>query len=338
MINVRVLKDWKGTVQVPAAGTVAALAAALAAGGAFGVDGDAAAHHVIARGRRLNLAGSDASTALAEAGIADGTAVMLVRRKDASASGGNGAAPSVHGVVAGADPPELTRMRRIEVIEAAARAVSERLGMGGVGGGRGAMRLEDQDGRAVAMDPADRKAFALGCLIYARGRQLLDACSQSLLCVAHSQPAQAGADVRMETEQEAAESAAVAVAPTTASSSLSATDADATSLEEALELFQISEGAFELLSPKWVSATDNVALCLLDSVWATLLLHSRDGRLANHNAPNHKTEDKAKTELGKAQARLGRAKGMLCGLYGVEMGRIAMREDAGAQKAVRPTE
>ena len=78
MIAVKVLKDWKGEVLVDGSATLQAL---LDAVGAMPAGVPAAdVESLIVKGRKL-VVGEHASSSLAALGIADRTAVMLVRRR-----------------------------------------------------------------------------------------------------------------------------------------------------------------------------------------------------------------------------------------------------------------
>uniref|UniRef100_A0A7S0NWI6 UBA domain-containing protein n=1 Tax=Calcidiscus leptoporus TaxID=127549 RepID=A0A7S0NWI6_9EUKA len=78
----------------------------------------------------------------------------------------------------------------------------------------------------------------------------------------------------------------------------------------------------ECCEGRWLTISDNYALLLLDAVWATLLLHSCDGSLAQLSKQR------------EASARMDKARSLLQALHGPDWQRLAMREDTGAQRAI----
>ena len=156
MMTVRFLKDWKGSVSVRAAGTVADLVAALCCEAAL-ADGDDVVLMIV-RGRRFNPAAL-ADSSLASIGVADGGSVMLLLRS-----------PEQRAAVAVADE----RMSRLHEVETAAAAMAERVGLGPVDGRGFDLTITNQAGAVIELPESGRRAFALGALLHAKGRALLD--------------------------------------------------------------------------------------------------------------------------------------------------------------------
>jgi len=275
-ITIKFLKAWKGEVAVAPGASLAELLGALKMASSIE---PASCATMIARGKKIDLTATDGASPIETLGLAHNTSVMLV----------------LH------DPQVLhmqeqeRRLQRLAEVESAARLLSERAGDGSSGF---EMSLTNQDGSAISMPEADRKALSLGMMLHAKGRTLLERSSQSML--AQQQQSEGG---------QAMEAAAAGEAGT---------------LQEAVQLFEAAEHAMDVADRKWLELSDNMALLLLDVVWASLLLSSRqpDAALSEPAAQ------------AAAAARLERAKGLLQRLHGPQMERLAGRSDAGQQRAV----
>ena len=272
-ITIKFLKAWKGEVAVAPGASLAELLSALKMASSIEPASCAA---MIARGKKIDLAATDSASPIETFGLAHNTSVMLV----------------LH------DPQMLQmqeqerRMQRLAEVESAARLLSERAGDGSSGF---EMSLTNQDGSAISMPEADRKALSLGMMLHAKGRALLERSSQSML----AQQQEGGPAIE-------------------------AAAGEASTLQETLQLFEAAERAMDVADRKWLELSDNMALLLLDAVWASLLLSSRQADAAL-------SEPAAQAA---ASARLERAKGLLQRLHGPQMERLAGRSDAGQQRAV----
>ena len=176
MIAVKFLKAWKGEVSVAPDATLGQLLAALQAASSIE---PAACASLIAKGKKIDLGTASRDARIDALGIVHNTPVMLV----------------CHDAAVLTMLETEKRMKRLADVEAAARLISDR-----DGGGLLEMSLTNQDGSAVSMPEADRKALSLGMLLHAKGRQLLDASSQSLLSHTYpvDQPAAAAAAAGIE--------------------------------------------------------------------------------------------------------------------------------------------
>tara|TARA_B100000795_G_C22606377_1_gene363286 strand:+ start:72 stop:611 length:540 start_codon:yes stop_codon:yes gene_type:complete len=148
MITVKFLKAWKGEVAVAPDATLDQLLLALHTASSIE---PAACASLIAKGKKVDLgtlSRIDASTTRIDTlGIVHNTPVMLVCH----------------------DAAVLTmfeterRMKRLADVEAAARLISDRDGAGLL-----EMSITNQEGSAMSMPEADRKALSLGMMLHAK--------------------------------------------------------------------------------------------------------------------------------------------------------------------------
>ena len=156
MITVKFLKAWKGEVAVAPDATLGQLLAALHAASSIE---PAACASLIVKGKKVEIGTTCHDTRIDALGIVHNTPVMLVCH-DA-------------GVLAMLETER--RMKRLADVEAAARLISDRDGAGLV-----ELSLTNQDGSAISMPEADRKALSLGMMLHAKVRTLILAPSPHL--------------------------------------------------------------------------------------------------------------------------------------------------------------
>ena len=143
MITVKFLKAWKGEVAVAPDATLDQLLLALHTASSIE---PAACASLIAKGKKVDL-GTLRSTRIDTLGIVHNTPVMLVCH----------------------DAAVLTmfeterRMKWLADVEAAARLISDRDGAGLL-----EMSITNQEGSAMSMPEADRKALSLGMMLHAK--------------------------------------------------------------------------------------------------------------------------------------------------------------------------
>ena len=168
----------------------------------------------------------------------------------------------------------------------------------------------------MRLAPDQRRGFSLGVLLAAKGNALLDAVAPRVLdTVIRGKPS---------TSDDPDVSVAVAATGEAASAGATARSDVESMLQElndATQVLDAAEAAFQFVAVRYLSLGDNFALLLLDCVWASLLTHL----LGSSAAPHEHTA---------AVARLERAKGLLRELHGEGLSKLANRADTGAQRAV----
>lgn len=230
-VRVRCLQGWKGTVACCRDATISQFLEALNAAADLR-DGDCLS--MIVKGKRFNPADVSA-TPIAELGIVEGTAVMLVLRSPEQRA---------------AFKLQEERRRKLQEVERAAQALSSRAGLDSMVGGGYELSITNQDGTEVALDPTDRKAFTLAGLLHAKATESLQRSSTATVAAIR---AQNSSDVGERCQQQLEANALVQ------------------SLDDAVHVLDQAAAAFDLLSPKYHTLGDNVALMHLDHVWASLL-------------------------------------------------------------------
>ena len=156
MITVKFLKAWKGEVAVAPDATLGQLLAALHAASSIE---PAACASLIVKGKKVEIGTTCHDTRIDALGIVHNTPVMLV----------------CHDAAVLAMLETERRMKRLADVEAAARLISDRDGAGLV-----ELSLTNQDGSAISMPEADRKALSLGMMLHAKVRTLILAPSPHL--------------------------------------------------------------------------------------------------------------------------------------------------------------
>ena len=144
MIAVKFLKGWKGEVAVAPDATLGQLLAALHAASSIE---HAACACIIAKGKKVDLSTASRDARIDALGIVHNTPVMLV----------------CHDAAVLTMLETERRMQRLADVEAAARLISDRDGAGLL-----EMSLTNQDGSAMSMPEADRKALSLGMMLHAK--------------------------------------------------------------------------------------------------------------------------------------------------------------------------
>jgi len=285
-LRVKVVKDWKGEICLADDARVTDLCTAITCAAPNLVLSDIASF--IVRGKRVDASAQEA-TPLEALGVTDGTTVMMVRASPAASA---------------ARAQEL-RHQRLQEVERAARMLSAkhpRADDAADGGSTYELSITNQDGREVSMPKDDRRALSLGCLLHAKGKQLLEAGSRVILQAIASLMEVAGTSI--------------------SSPSTLASLPERAFLDDAMHLFEEAERAMELCEKRWLAISDNYALLLLDMVWSSLLIHTTDGSLSQV------------TKQREASARIDKARAFLQALHGPDWQRLALREDTGAQRAI----
>lgn len=216
--------------------------------------------HVIVKGRRLDTI-TDGDRPIDTLGITDGAACMLVARP------------------AGGAAAQEARMAKLREIERAASLLAER-DSGGAGGGY-ELEISNQDGSKIELPAADRKAFSLGALLHAKATAHIGSLSRRLRAALESLPPP------LAEEEEAELKAAIALSKGEGIDEAATREGQqegggeegggpegggcVASLSEAKHLLEEAEAAFALLSPRFASLGDNVALCSLECVWVVTL-------------------------------------------------------------------
>ena len=144
MIAVKFLKGWKGEVAVAPDATLGQLLAALHTASSIE---PAACASLIAKGKKIDLGTASRDARIDALGIVHNTPVMLV----------------CHDAAVLTMLQTERRMKRLADVEAAARLISDRDGAGLL-----EMSLTNQDGSAMSMPEADRKALSLGMMLHAK--------------------------------------------------------------------------------------------------------------------------------------------------------------------------
>ena len=144
MIAVKFLKGWKGEVAVAPDATLGQLLAALHTASSIE---PAACASLIAKGKKIDLGTASRDARIDALGIVHNTPVMLV----------------CHDAAVLTMLQTERRMKRLADVEAAARLISDRDGAGLL-----ELSLTNQDGSAVSMPEADRKALSLGMMLHAK--------------------------------------------------------------------------------------------------------------------------------------------------------------------------
>ncbi|EOD16025.1 hypothetical protein EMIHUDRAFT_451626 [Emiliania huxleyi CCMP1516] len=170
-------------------------------------------------------------------------------------------------------------MAKLREIERAASLLAER-DSGGAGGGY-ELEISNQDGSKIELPAADRKAFSLGALLHAKATAHIGSLSRRLRAALESLPPP------LAEEEEAELKAAIALSKGEGIDEAATREGQqegggeegggpegggcVASLSEAKHLLEEAEAAFALLSPRFASLGDNVALCSLECVWVVTL-------------------------------------------------------------------
>ena len=264
-ISVRCLQGWKGVVETDSGGTLDDFVSALCDTADLR-PGDVLS--IIVRGKRLDPAAAGAEP-LSGLGVVHGTPVMLVLRS-----------PEQRALIAAQEK----RAAALREVELAAAALSSRVGLGPMDQGY-ELSLTNQDGTEIAMEPTDRKAFTMGCLLHSKGQALLRKAAPRVLAAiaaAQATTTQPEAMAVDEPPEGAVPPAPPLAAPPPPAATPPAPEPPALidaslvlcrSLEDAEHILEQAEQAFTLVSPKYLALGDNLALLLLDLVWGALLRH-----------------------------------------------------------------